>query len=149
MKERTVEMVVVLGIKPKGQGRPRFSTRTGRVFTPSSTREYIETVRDAVKEYWRDREPLSGAVAVRVEAVFELPKSARKPRTHHTQKPDLDNITKAVLDALTPVKKGRGKDRKIIWPGVLADDALVVDLHARKDWSIVGDTLSITVWSVT
>ena len=132
MTERTVEMVLALDVKPKGQGRPRFDPRSSRAYTPKNTREYVNAIRAAVKEYWGDREKLGGAVAVCISANFQLPK--RTVRIFHTQRPDADNIAKACLDAMNGV--------------IFGDDAQVIDLRSQKNWSVVGNSLAITVWSV-
>src|SRR5262245_54945311 len=59
-----------------------------------------------------------GAVVLTV--TFRLPRPVSAPRRviHHLTKPDLDKLTRNVLDALTGV--------------LYADDKQVVDLHARK-----------------
>ena len=98
--------------KPQGKGRPRF-TKAGHAYTPQKTVDY-ETLIAA--EYCRLQKPMTNFekmanVEIEIQAWFPIPKSdskkekARKlsgqilPRT----KPDLDNITKAVLDALNGV----------------------------------------------
>lgn len=132
MSERTIEMVLSLDVKPKGQGRPRFDPRSSRAYTPKNTREYVKMIRAAVEKYWGDRDKLNGAVAVAIEANFQLPK--RTVRIFHTQRPDADNIAKACLDAMQGV--------------IFGDDAQVIDLRSQKNWSVIGNQLSITVWSV-
>jgi len=64
------------------------------------------------------RLPLKGAVRVEVTFQFIRPKSASK-RVHHTVKPDVDKLTRALYDAL---KQG----------GVYKDDAQVVVNQSRK-----------------
>jgi Holliday junction resolvase RusA-like endonuclease len=71
--------------------------------------------------------------AVSVDLVFVLPrtkgqvwKSKPMPRLHHTKKPDLDNLEKSVLDALTG----------IAW----IDDAQVQRVTKEK-WIASGDEL--------
>lgn len=68
-----------------------------------------------------------GPVDVEIAAVFEMPKSWSKTKRetfacdYHTQKPDADNVAKAVLDALAA-----------FWH----DDAQVAVLRVRKTWSV-------------
>jgi len=139
----THEFRTSVPIKPKGQGRPRFG-RGGHAYTPEPTRAYNNALRDHFKKTWGDREALTGALIVRIEAEFQLPKSAsKKGRAHHVQRPDVDNVAKAALDALMPeVRK-----HKIIWPGVIRDDAQVVELTVKKYWSIAGNYLHVFIWS--
>jgi len=69
----------------------------------------------------------TGPVDVEIAAVFAMPKSWSKKKRDamacslHTQKPDADNIAKAVLDALSA-----------FW----TDDAQVAVLRVRKTWSM-------------
>ncbi len=59
------------------------------------------------------------AVTVNLEFVMRRPLSTPKSYTPHaTRQPDLDKLQRAILDAITGT--------------VLADDALVVEIHARK-----------------
>jgi crossover junction endodeoxyribonuclease RusA len=77
---------------------------------------------------WAGRPPLEGPVEVRLLAVLPAPLSARKlagaPRTWAARKPDVDNVAKAVLDALTDAA---------IW----GDDAQVVALTVHRCWGAV------------
>lgn len=132
MKERQLAFLMSLGVKPKGQGRPRFDPRSMRAYTPETTRKYIDMLKAEINRTWPNK-PLSGAIAVSVEAIFNLPKRAGE-RPFHVQRPDADNIAKAVLDSLNGI--------------VFADDAQVVELHATKVWAIDGDRLCVKVWSL-
>lgn len=111
--------------QPIGKGRPRF-TLNGRAYTPEKTRKYEKAIVDAWKEQNGD-EPIFGAVNVCIEAYYGIAKSdSKKARrlkldgyTPCMVKPDIDNVCKAVLDAL-PWEK---------------DDTQVIILNARKYWS--------------
>lgn len=119
--------------KPKGKGRPRFSrTRYGvMTHTPESTAEFEDRVRYAYMEqggaarqrpHWGKGIPL----AIEAEICFAPPASASKKRKldmcagriRHTIKPDVDNVLKAVEDALNGL--------------AYADDAQIVETHAIK-----------------
>jgi crossover junction endodeoxyribonuclease RusA len=76
-------------------------------------------------------DPIAGPVEVALG--FRMPRPAShfgtgrnwllmKPSApaHHTQRPDVDKLTRAVLDALTGIAYG--------------DDSTVVAVHARKRW---------------
>ncbi|MCX7024588.1 MAG: RusA family crossover junction endodeoxyribonuclease [Spirochaetes bacterium] len=104
---------------PKGQPRPRACIRGKHagVYDPGTA------------DAWRHGDvlrPLTPiAEPVRVDIEFRMPaqkKNARTSpgqRTHSMKKPDIDNATKVVLDALTDAK---------FW----VDDAQVVQLTAIK-----------------
>ncbi|MDI9559696.1 MAG: RusA family crossover junction endodeoxyribonuclease, partial [Pseudomonadota bacterium] len=57
------------------------------------------------------------------EFIFARPKTLPKKVVDHTKKPDLDNLLKALKDAMTG----------IVWH----DDAQIVSLSARKDYGDV------------
>lgn len=86
-----------------GKQRPRYSRKSGKPYTPRKTRVFEELVRKAwrqqVGEEWQT---FSGAVTVTVAVTRELAKSNPKKWAGRAdlQKPDLDNVLKAVLDAL-------------------------------------------------
>ena len=115
--------------RPKGKGRPRMNRRTGHVYTPAATKEYESDIRQAFLR--QGGESFCGLpVSVQVEASYPMPKSwSKKQRdeargTYCEHKPDLDNVEKAVLDALNGVA----------WN----DDKSVVVLIARKVWADTG-----------
>ena len=87
-------------IKPIGKGRPRF-TRTGHAYTPEKTREYERMLCLAY-----EGECYSGKIEVAITAYYEPPKSLSQKKREalvgqmYDKKPDIDNIAKAVLDAL-------------------------------------------------
>lgn len=95
----------VYGI-PVGKGRPRFSRRGGHTYTPEKTKEFEEKVRDC----WRTQsgKGFAGKVPLlaSVVAYFPIPQSVSKKKaeamagTFHVNRPDADNIAKAILDSL-------------------------------------------------
>lgn len=88
-----------------GKQRPRATVRGGhaRIYTPRKTRVFEECVRKAwreqVGEEWAG---FTGSVTVTVSVTRELAKSNPKKWAgrQDVQKPDVDNVLKAVLDAL-------------------------------------------------
>lgn len=127
---------------PIAQGRPRFkAVRMGQftkvsVYDPKRSEEWKEHVR---KWVWRVRPfmPAQHGIAVCMTLRFVLPRPQRLPKKvrHHVKKPDLDNLVKAVKDALggTRAKRKKGVIIKPARPGlVYANDSQVVELHARK-----------------
>jgi len=119
--------------------RPRFDRVHGRAYVPSNADEWKHQVRASAVEARLSRPspvPLPTAGALRVRLVFwrRRPKAhttkagelrAAAPR-HATSRPDLDNTTKAALDAL-----GTWND---LPPLVWFDDAQVVEQHEVKAW---------------
>lgn len=94
--------------KVQGKARPRFSSRSGTVYTPGRTKSYERQIAEA---YEAQHGPcFDGAVMVVIEAVFPIPKSW--PRAKKAEalagklppgKPDIDNILKVVLDGLNGI----------------------------------------------
>lgn len=106
MTSRSISILLPGGVK--GKPRPRF-TKGGHAYTPESYKGYEERI---ASEYARKggRSFGSSPVRVRIAVYRHLPKSA-KPG-HDTLKPDIDNILKAVLDALTGV--AYDDDRQVV-----------------------------------
>lgn len=109
-----------------GKGRPRF-TRSGRTYTPKRTTDYERTIKTA---YLNKYSYLSQkALRIKICAYLEVARSHPKVKKSKmlmnllqcTKKPDIDNITKVVLDALNKV--------------AYQDDTQVVELVAIKRWS--------------
>lgn len=101
-------MITVYG-KPQGKGRPRYTTRAGHAvaYTPASTKAYEAKIRQAWQEQdGRDFGP--AALALVLTAYYPVPSKARKAEREAMlagqvpvrDKPDLDNVVKAVMDAL-------------------------------------------------
>ncbi len=97
---------------PVGKGRPRFSKRGGfvRTYTDSKTLAYEAEVRQACQDAMGDSPPMAGPVSLRIEAWLPVPASWSKKRRQEALeglvvpgKPDLDNIAKAVMDAVNGV----------------------------------------------
>lgn len=118
--------------KPFAKQRPR-ATRQGRVYTPKETVSFEQTVGTIASQHFKT--PLEGPVRVTVYATFETPKSWSKKKTaklinrHHTQKPDSDNIIKAVLDGMNRI--------------AFADDAQAAEQFVRKMWGPNSQTVVI------
>lgn len=116
--------------KPFAKQRPRM-TRTGRAYTPKATVQFEAVVRSIAARHFP--KPLDGPVSVEIWASFEPPKSWSKKKTaqhinrHHTQRPDLDNCMKAILDGLNRV--------------AFADDAQVAEMQLRKVWGPTNGTV--------
>lgn len=106
-----MEITFTVPGEPRGKGRPRFS-KTGHAYTDSETRAY----ENKIIAYYRKscgafRLPDEAFLAVSITAYLPIPKSASKSKASAmdsgdilpSRKPDVDNIEKAVLDALNGV----------------------------------------------
>lgn len=119
----------VLG-EPKGKGRPRFSTQTGRAFTPKQTVNYETLVHTEYMVQCKGfRFPDDAMLDMRILAYYSVPKSGSKKEKakkleniiRPTKKPDMDNVVKMVADALNQV--------------AYKDDTQIVDCQVRKFYS--------------
>lgn len=129
---------------PVGKGRPRFA-RVGkgmRAYTPAATKSYEQAVALLARASLGRRGPLQGPLAVRIDAWCPIPASWSR-RKHAqaldehlmpTTKPDIDNVAKAVLDALNEI--------------AFADDAQIVDLTCSKRYGSQPH-LEVTVREIT
>ena len=114
---------------PVAQPRHRVSARGGFARTYLPKKHPVHAYKKAVHEaaVTAGLPVFAGPVDVEIAAVFAIPKSWSKKKRDalacelHAQKPDADNIAKAVLDALSA-----------FWQ----DDAQVAVLRVRKMWSV-------------
>ena len=103
---------------PRPQPRPRF-TRNGHVYNPGTVKEWKETIQTY---FLLNRKPqIQGAISLRVH--FHMPKPKRLAKDTriipHTDRPDTDNLLKALLDSATDA-------------GVWKDDSQVYLIEASK-----------------
>lgn len=118
--------------KPFGKRRHRIGTVAGRAhaFNPKENSSFEQKVASIALPLVPV--PFEGPVRVRIVAYFEVPGSWSKKRQaeaingFHTQKPDGDNIAKALKDGLN----------RIAW----TDDAQVADLRIVKRWGRYAET---------
>ena len=116
---------------PVGKGRPRaFRMGKGvRMFTPEKTASYESLVATSGHAAMEGRAPFSGACEAVMEIRLQVPASWSKKRQamaldgglRATKKPDVDNVVKAVFDALNG----------IVWQ----DDVQVVALAVLKRYA--------------
>ena len=116
--------------KPFGKQRPR-ATRGGRMYTPAATVAFERIVGQIAMEHFQT--PMTGAVGLEIVATFapaaswSAKKRAENLHRPHTQKPDMDNCLKAVLDGLNRV--------------AFADDSQVSQITCRKVWGVTEQTV--------
>lgn len=126
---------------PTGKGRPRFSAKEGKVraYTPKATKLWSTEAHWLLKAH-RPGKPFSGPVTVALHFAFERPKNhftkgagGLVGPVYHTQKPDLDNLEKMMLDCLVKA-------------GIMADDTQVVEMYSKKTWLVGSEFVR---WVVT
>lgn len=118
---------------PKAQPRARAFTRGGmaRIYNPATAEGWKYEIAYQIKNALPE-EPYECPVKVHMEFRFERPsnhytskgeltKSAKRDKMFHTQKPDFDNLEKAVSDCLTEL-------------GFWRDDTQVVEWSGSKQW---------------
>jgi len=117
---------------PIPQGSTRVWMVNGKPITTSSAKglaAWRRVVADVAQRF-APPEPWAGPVGVTLQFGLPKPKSApKRKRVWPDKRPDLDKLTRAVLDALTYV--------------VFADDSQVVEIHAGKDYSPPGVVVEV------
>jgi len=128
-------------IKPMAKQSFR-TTRNGNKYLDPSVIKYRKTIRNMAIAQMRNQkaERIEGAVNMNIVYAFRRPQSlSKKERSEidggktvpKTTKPDIDNLTKAILDALNG----------IVWK----DDAQVTQINIQKVWS-AKDQIEVEIW---
>lgn len=98
-------------------GRAHFFTKPKVVAMMKQWCEYLQPLKDQIPQ------PLEGAVCISASFHYPFakstPKAKLKAEAPHTSRPDLDNVEKGMLDALTAL-------------GVWLDDSQVCEKHIAK-----------------
>jgi crossover junction endodeoxyribonuclease RusA len=115
---------------PKGQPRARAFSRGGRarMYDPGTAEAWKSAIAAHVRNCLPEI-PHQCPLKVHMEFRFlrpknhysskgELTKSARESKLHHTQKPDFDNLEKAVSDCLTELGFWRDDTQVVEWSGL-------------------------------
>ena len=131
MKQKTF----VIPGEPQGKARPRFTK--GHTYTPRDTVEYERLARLCYQGQSFGNVP----VGVDILAVFGIPKSTSKRQRERmlcgavlpTKKPDADNITKIICDALNGV--------------AYDDDKQIAEVRIRKVYGPVPQ-VQVTLWAL-
>lgn len=130
-----VNISLTMPFEPVPKLRPRFSVIRGRVHThtPYKTKEFENRVAAYYIEQTKGFKFEQGTpLAISLYFGMPVPKSFTKKKCKqivagelwHTVKPDCDNLTKAILDALN----------EVAWH----DDAQITTLKVQKGYSIEG-----------
>ena len=124
---------------PKGKARPRsIIGRDGKihVYTDKKSLEYEKLIQECLMTVPEPIIPSEGYFSMRIEVIYPIPVSTPKSKREEmllglirpAKKPDLDNIAKAVCDALNN--------------HVYFDDKQVVNLSI---WKVYGDKPGLQV----
>lgn len=116
---------------PQAQGRPRSGkTPSGDVvmYDPTNSKEYKRYV-GLIASQHRPKELIDSAVSLTVKVFLPIPRSWSKKKQNKadsgevkpTSKPDIDNLSKSIMDSLSG----------IIW----VDDKQVVNMVVEKRYS--------------
>ena len=116
---------------PIGKGRPRATSRGGfvRMYTDAKTLGFEAAVADEARTAMSQWELFDTPMQLQLSAYYPIPKSWSKKKRqlaidgeiYPQVKPDLDNVMKAVLDAMNGI--------------VYVDDSQVINLVATKRYS--------------
>lgn len=130
---------VTVPVRPVPMARPRVVR--GHAYIPKRCADYKKLVAAAAWEAMQGKEPMTGAVACRIELYYAIPKSytcGKRLAAHYNMiKPtgrntgDTDNHAKAILDALNGV--------------CFVDDAQVTRLTVYKRFAIDGDAVRVVL----
>lgn len=115
----------------RGQGRPRFA---GHAYETKPDREWKKLIASEYQDQCQGM-VFHGAIAVRIDVHGKLPKREKIP-SPNLVKPDVDNIAKAVLDALNGI--------------AYDDDSQVVELTVKK-WNRTSretELMGVAIWEV-
>ena len=109
---------LVFEIEPQSKERPRFSNHGGkmRTYTAIKTRKYESTIAVMARKQMLTKPILSGSLVAHVVFEFLKPKKTMLS----SPKKDLDNLCKALFDALNEI--------------VYHDDTQICGLVAHKRW---------------
>lgn len=116
---------------PKPQ--PRFGK--GHAYDPKTAKEWKDCIALAVNAEWKGKPPADEPCALGIRFYFPS-KALDKGKTWHDKRPDLENCTKAVMDALTDCK---------VW----RDDCIVAALDVQKAFAPDGKIGAlILIWKL-
>ena len=128
--------VIVVRGQPVAKKAPRFSRRSGIVYSDPLTKKYEAHARISAQNAIGDGKPTTEPLYVMVEVELPVPQSWSKKKQQRalegiiapTKRPDVDNLAKSALDACNT----------IIWH----DDCQIVGLFVVKRYS---DTSRLTI----
>lgn len=150
------EFTAVIHQAPLGKGRPRATVQGGRarVYTPTLTADWEHFAALELRAAFLDgcapeaAKPMAGPLGCEIVAVFprtaELLRKVRGVykyptwRLPHAMRPDADNISKAVCDAIEKA-------------GIILDDKQIALLTVGKHYAMIHEEprVEVRIWSLT
>lgn len=108
---------------PVPQGRPRAFRRGNFIgmYDPEKSRDWKNSIK--LQAIAQKAPMLAGALSMTIQFMLKRPKTLPKKVIHHVKKPDVDNLVKAVKDALRGI--------------CYQDDSQIVTLKADKAYAAV------------
>jgi Holliday junction resolvase RusA-like endonuclease len=133
-------IALIIPIEPRPARRPRARAIIGRdgqakamAYKDTKARVEEEDLFWALKTHpERPKTPLKGPLKVIIQAHLPHPKTGKR-RLFHVTKPDLDNLEKFALDALTRA-------------GYLEDDKWVVEQSSKKFYAYSPEEVGWRIW---
>lgn len=124
--------------KIKGKGRPRsYRMKNGAIgtYTPQETVAFEDSIR-AVAAQYRPQYVLDGPLHMQLNCYFLIPKTKVKKnkavqQRYNTSKPDIDNVFKAVADALNGL--------------IYRDDKQIVAAIITKEYVETVERIEVTI----
>jgi Holliday junction resolvase RusA-like endonuclease len=116
---------------PVAQGRPRAFRRGNHIgmYDPQKSKSWKDTI------CWQAAQQkaivMDGALILDVIFILERPKSLPKKTLWHIKRPDLDNLVKAVKDALNGI--------------CYRDDSQIVDMYAKKRYATPEEGVGVII----
>lgn len=119
---------------PVAQGRPRAFRRGNHIgmYDPAKSKSWKEAVKWQAIE--QKAQMMHGALILELIFLLKRPKSLPKKVIHHVKKPDLDNLIKAIKDALKGI--------------CYKDDSQIVRIQAEKIYAIDKTSVIISLSNI-
>lgn len=106
---------------PHPKQRPRFDKNTGKVYNPVSNIEAEKRILDAFRTTYPKHIPWENCKIIMTVHFYFNENSKHNSGEYHTNRPDIDNLIKTVMDALNGV--------------AYKDDGLICNITATKHYS--------------
>lgn len=112
------EFSFVLRDIPKGKERPRLSKKTNKVYTPIDTVKCERLVKQLASSAMEEKNLIISVASIEVEIIVVYKRPKNNKQIYSQKFPDIDNLTKTVLDSMNMV--------------AYIDDKQVASLNVKK-----------------